>query len=1068
MSTPLGRICRRSLLIVSALASGLPAPGLWQFVDVAEAHESSEATALRDYRESTHEMASRISQLMGERVKLPGRGDVVVRQSLAPNGRVMKRLLMSKELSELQMDENADGVMDLWEVKKGSLTVSASDPLGGRFMRLTISDKVSQGILKAEYMLSRDGQDYALWRATIERATIFDWRNDQPYAGAASTSAEVDRPLLLAQGDSVLERIRRRITAPTPTPAPASTPVVMPAPGPRTTGPIDVNALVDTRGAAEMQQHEIREQAMECDQFTGPLLPSQAARCQQLIREWRNFGDYIGLGDVLLCDANREGNQLARLQMSWWGVLQTMNGQENLLNRMRNPTDPANSMFSSSCFAPERRADFEGLTSGLAEIMGTSAGLDRSVVQPGSTPSPDAPRSLRDRRGPFLGCLERNGLAGTAARIEREFYMSLEFPELNRNKPIACDFNEQRGANNPGSFLPGHNQIQVRMLASQDGQSRDYLGTPLNYANVLFHEYIHASGISSEPFTHTAVACCGNPPGSNQEQACQQMRGMVNEELRVRQLEVLFGPNVHNSDSVYRDLHNTYGPDVADRLVREFLLGLDRNGGIISGYGRIMDPDALRACVAREGQEACVNRWVDGITRYQDRFVQESCPNIIDAAFQNDVRPETDEFRRQCAAIGVKIRGSLAQGMRQMIQATAAGTCQRTGTRADAGSRDATRWLAVLFGVLPAAEASASGQPVPDPCAFAGQEPQPGYTAPAPPTRPVATPPPDVDQIGLGDQERVVPHSPGSGPTSRNDFDSLIPPSNGRDRLANYNQRPSSEISQIAPRPVVRIDTESRQGVAAVERRLREATDFVGAAARGFEKLKEVAIPTAQASERANPSRIASATEAYVPFSAPMRTQENGGRVPSSISPPPTIASADSPGASRTSPAAVRSAPVANVRPPQPGSANVERGGASLGASVGTRAVGSGAVPQASSPALPPSSAITPPNSTDGGPADLGTTPAHLGAREPLPARNPAAGSQAQIDLLAPLLTRPWREVSSNLKNPTIVQALVDQRIVIIDPSGRRVGSRVPQRTYRFVGLDKPLKVDRRVPASRP
>jgi len=94
--------------------------------------------------------------------------------------------------------------------------------------------------------------------------------------------------------------------------------------------------------------------------------------------------------------------------------------------------------------------------------------------------------------------------------------------------------------------------------------------------------------------------------------------------------------------------------------------------------------------------------------------------------------------------------------------------------------------------------------------------------------------------------------------------------------------------------------------------------------------------------------------------------------------------------------------------------------------------------------------------------------PAHLGARESDPQRVPAAGSAAQTDLLAPILSRPWREIAGNLKNAVVVQALVDQRIVIVDPSGRRIGSRVPTRTYRFIGLDKPLKLDQRVPASRP
>jgi hypothetical protein len=179
-----------------------------------------------------------------------------------------------------------------------------------------------------------------------------------------------------------------------------------------------------------------------------------------------------------------------------------------------------------------------------------------------------------------------------------------------------------------------------------------------------------------------------------------------------------------------------------------------------------------------------------------------------------------------------------------------------------------------------------------------------------------------------------------------------------------------------------------------------------------------------------------------------MRTQENGGRLPSSLSPAvTTLANAE--------PGGVSARPVAPAA-----AARLSPGMNRSGSAAPSGPVGAG-------PGLMASSSVA-------GPVDPGTNaapvsaPAHLGVREQQPQRNPAAGSQAQTDLLAPILSRPWREVAGNLKNPTVVQALVDQRIVIVDPSGRRIGSRVPQRTYRFVGLDEPLKLDRRIPASRP
>lgn len=1047
MSTPLGRICRRGVLVISAFASGLPAPSLWHLGDVAQAHEShaADSGASNAYRESTQHMASRISQLMGQRVQLPRRGDVIVRQSLAPNGRVMRQMLLSKDISEIQIDEDADGIVDLWEVKRGRLTVTASDPLRGRFMRLTVSDKVKQGILKAEYLLSSDGREYALWRATIERAKVMRWDNsateDQAGHSAATgndygVDAEVPRaPIMIADNRSFVERFTgtRR---PGAAPALYSTPVPSPTPRPRV-----MSAFVDTRPVAAMQRAEISVQAQECSEFVGPLPRESAQRCEQLIREWRKFGDQIGIGTDLLCDLNPENN-LARLQVSWWNVLQQMNGQSSLLARLRDTSDPSKSMFTSTCYAPDRREEFEKLTEGLAEVMGTSAGLDQSVVQPGSTPNPNAPRSLRNRQGPYLACLERNGLAATAARIEREFYLALEFPHLKPNRPLSCQYNDSTGGQNPGNYHPGHEQVEIRMTASQAGRHRDELGTPQNYANVLFHEYIHASGIGSEPFTHTAVACCGNPPGSNQEAACSRLRGMVNEEMRLKHLEVLFGPRVQNADSTYNFIQRRYGPEVADRLSREFLLGLDREGAAVQPYGRIMDPEALRRCVAAEGRDACVQKWTDGIGRYLDGFSDNVCPGIVSWAYRGDIDVTEDTYRTACREISGQIRSGLESGMREMIRDTAAGHCTPARSTTDF-SFDAPRWLSALFGVQPAIAAT-------DPdCAFSDQGPQQPWVGGDPGVGgtplPVVVAPPSEHQADdtVNNRRSPILTDPENVPTSRNQTRSEAV--SARDRLSQYNQRPSAEISRIAPRPVVRIDTESRQGVATVERRLREATDFVGAAARGLDRLKDVAIPRAQAAEKSNPSRIASATTDYVPFQAPSRSVENGGRIPSSLS----LSDRGDAAAERGNVTLVSS------RSRGPGTSAAGSPG-----SLGSPAVGTRAAAPSSGPAADVDGA-----GTSGGPT---LPPAHLGAREQDPRRVPAAGSAAQTDLLAPILSRPWREVAGNLKNAVVVQALVDQRIVIVDPSGRRIGSRVPTRTYRFIGLDKPLKLDQRVPASRP
>jgi hypothetical protein len=78
------------------------------------------------------------------------------------NGKHKSRLMISRNITDLRVDQNDDGWADIWEVSRGSTRVRASGLIRGRFARLEIEERAGKGGVQLEFLLRPDLQTYRL------------------------------------------------------------------------------------------------------------------------------------------------------------------------------------------------------------------------------------------------------------------------------------------------------------------------------------------------------------------------------------------------------------------------------------------------------------------------------------------------------------------------------------------------------------------------------------------------------------------------------------------------------------------------------------------------------------------------------------------------------------------------------------------------------------------------------------------------------------------------------------------------------------------------------------------
>jgi hypothetical protein len=127
-------------------------------------------------------------------------GAMTIRQQKDGAGRVRKQILVGPAFSEIQLDQNADGTVDYWEITRGDQNVVATNPSRGRFLRMNVTERSKEGTFEAFYVLDLDGRRYNLLRTKFDRADRKLMSESVPDSFAATDIPEA--PLVSAAATS--------------------------------------------------------------------------------------------------------------------------------------------------------------------------------------------------------------------------------------------------------------------------------------------------------------------------------------------------------------------------------------------------------------------------------------------------------------------------------------------------------------------------------------------------------------------------------------------------------------------------------------------------------------------------------------------------------------------------------------------------------------------------------------------------------------------------------------------------------------------------------------------------
>lgn len=896
-----------------------------------------------------------VQSLFGASVKT-NFGQMNVRQRRDQAGRVRKQIVVGPGFSEIQVDSDADGTIDFWEVSRGKKTVSVSHPNRGRFLRLEVSERFAQGLQNSTYLLDLNGRSYNLLKTEFTGSGVV-------YRSTGAPGFEPDE-------GSPPETISASITP--------------------SVAPIDSGSRVELS--------------------------------DQDLSQWKEYQSKI-LDEALLCENDNSAmNRLASFQRDWWKILkfEVKENTDQLVKKIKDSP-----MFHSSCKAPERSKDYEALVRGLADVM-----LQSSKGQP--MPS-------NKSRGRHLRCLENSGLGVSAARIEREFMKSIQGVS---DAPIRCDWKEgPEGLSMPATTSYSDAQITVHMCLAQNGKGMNLDRAVNNYQNVLLHELLHVSGIRDEVVAHAAQACCGDP-SENRVKACAKLDEIVGSKLRLEQIETYLSRVSSEAVPMVALLKRTFGNEDADRLYEKILLGLDKYDTKNYPEGFLSDAEFTK-CVRSSSVDVCRAQWKSEIEKFITNFFAKDCQKLV-----------LGENRRNCKAVA-KSKEQISEGADMLARAliddpsrTAAAvetpgsqnsdgsggsappSCTPAGTtsilkkvgflRQSPAVRNFSAWV---FGRDVVAETVTDpcgpqvGLPTPDPSEASG------WTQGHPGDMNIKSPSPIIG--------REIDSVTQSGQTPNSE---VTAPSRGSDR--------ATSNSSLAVSPL-----ESDRSRSSLETRYRRATDFVGRASSGLEKIRDRVLPKAIAeNQRGGDSggtskstvRRLGPKDSFVAFTADRAEKIAVGKIdnPFALARMPASAAAATSGASQGSSLSASGSVGGSTR----------AGGVSPGGAVakgGEGPAGAGAQ-KAASRAATVSSTRT--RSESGGGFSSNSS-SKLGGN-----------TRGDKDLLGDLFSRPYQQIEARLKRLETVEALVERRISVQDATGRILGSTRPVDRYVYAGAKVPLK----------
>lgn len=107
-------------------------------------------------------------RLYGRKVKTKA-GAFTVRQMVDSKGHPYKQIIVGPRFSEIQIDSNRDGRVDIWEIDSGKTTVTMTSPMRGQFSRMQVVDRTNgRGTMTVSYLLSPDGKRYNHQKTVIQ------------------------------------------------------------------------------------------------------------------------------------------------------------------------------------------------------------------------------------------------------------------------------------------------------------------------------------------------------------------------------------------------------------------------------------------------------------------------------------------------------------------------------------------------------------------------------------------------------------------------------------------------------------------------------------------------------------------------------------------------------------------------------------------------------------------------------------------------------------------------------------------------------------------------------------
>ncbi|CAN5592851.1 hypothetical protein BH10BDE1_BH10BDE1_31250 [soil metagenome] len=306
------------LMILRQFIRKLMIAALVGSLNVAVARAKSVSVESTKISESDRKFQRDLESLLGASLKTK-QGEMSLRQSKDRFGRIRKQILVGRDFSEVQLDQNGDGTVDYWSVSQGRKSIVASQPSRGRFLRLVVSDNVAKGLIESTYILSLDGKKYNLLKTRFVGSGVrYAYDSEATPRGAASFGVK-------AAADAESNRIQE---------------------------------ILDT-GASAASSIDAK-----------PIARTDDNRFALVEGDWVQQQTTV-FGDELTCASPSNGNgRLAGLQREWWKVLkfEVDEKADRLTEKLKS-----SAMFADSCKTPENAVAFDRMAKQLSQVMLSSA-----------------------------------------------------------------------------------------------------------------------------------------------------------------------------------------------------------------------------------------------------------------------------------------------------------------------------------------------------------------------------------------------------------------------------------------------------------------------------------------------------------------------------------------------------------------------------------------------------------------------------------------------------------------------------------------------------------------------